>query len=300
MMDLLLPPEVLHLVFCHLSPGYLKPALLACRTWRDVGQAPSHWKNVNLRATKENLGLIPEVLSTRRMLAIREVTLDKVEEVEEVEEVLLAISRHRGMTRLNLTGTDLSLVDSCLLAGVVHRMDRLDVRAAKLTTQQIQAILMALGRETKLKTIVFSEIDLTAVDPDILAWAVNRLESVAFVHKSAKLSYAQSQAIYTAVADEDTKLRTLAVPANSVSPAVFALALNKLEILSVTLPGPIAEMVLTQSLVQTKLTRAIITISTQTKLEIDENLVRAARKVIPHLDISKEECPNNHPKGLQT
>ena len=62
-----------------------------------------------------------------------------------------------------------------------------------------------------------------------------------------------------------------------------------------------AEALLLQSLVKTKLTRVIITIL---KENVDENLVKETRKVIPQLDMSKtavyhqteEECPNGHPQ----
>ena len=52
----------------------------------------------------------------------------------------------------------------------------------------------------KLKQLSFSKIDLTAVDPRILARAVNRLELVNFVHSSTKLTDGQSEAIYATVA----------------------------------------------------------------------------------------------------
>ena len=189
---------------------------------------------------------------------------------------------------LNLTGCDLSSVDASLLARVVHGVIKLHLKATKFTTQQIEAVLVALGDETKLKIIIFFEIDLTAVDPELLARAVSCLEGVAFYNKTAKLTSAQSEAIYTTVANEDTKLKNMSVPGgHSVSPDVLARALNKLETCYGTLPGPIAERVLAQSLVQTKLTRAIFTLSKLTKLELDEDLVRAASKVIPHLHVSK-------------
>ena len=297
MWDSMLLPEVLHLVFSLLPPRHLKPALLVCCSWRQVGEAPSLWKNVNLRVTRENISLMPEVLVARRMLAIREITLG---DVAVVEEVLAAVSQHRGVIRLNLTGTDLTAVEPQLLARVVHGVNRLYVEAAKLTNQQIEAILGALGGHTKLKILVFSKIDLTAVDSELLAWAVNRLEWVDFVRKSAILTNTQCQAIFETIAKVDTNLKYMAVPCHTVSTDVLAKALNKLEHFYGTLAGPRADRVLAQSLVQTKLTRAIIVVS---KLDFDEDLVRAARKVIPHLDVSKTavyheptvQCPNDHP-----
>ena len=93
---------------------------------------------------------MPEVLGARRMLEVREITVEDVGEVEEVEELLLAISLHRGVTRLNLAGTDLTTVEPKLLTRAVAKMDRLKVQAARLTTQQIEAILVALGQAWNL------------------------------------------------------------------------------------------------------------------------------------------------------
>ena len=44
----LLPVEVLELILCLLSPGDLKAAVLVCRRWREVAEAPGMWTWVNL------------------------------------------------------------------------------------------------------------------------------------------------------------------------------------------------------------------------------------------------------------
>ena len=152
-----------------------------------------------------------------------------------------------------------------------------------------------------MKLLVFSKIDLTAVDPKLLARAVNHLECIDFINNSAILTDAQSEAIFATIAAVGTNLKYMTAPCHTISMDVMAVAVNKLEQFYGTLPGPFADRVLSQSLVQTKLTRVIIVISKQ---DFDEDLVRAARKVIPHLDVSKTavyheesaECPNNHPQ----
>ena len=154
----------------------------------------------------------------------------------------------------------------------------------------------------KLKQLSFSKIDLTTVDPLILARAVNRLELVNFVHSSTKLTDGQSEAIYATVANSDTKLKRMAVPCQNVTWDIFARAVNKMEKFYGTLSeAPKAQALLAQSLVQTKLTRVIITVS---KGGFCKCLLREARKTIPHLDVSKTavyhetsaKCPNDHPQ----
>ena len=44
----LLPVEVLESILSLLSPGALKAAVLVCRRWRDVAEAPGMWAWVNL------------------------------------------------------------------------------------------------------------------------------------------------------------------------------------------------------------------------------------------------------------
>ena len=87
MSEPVLPPEVLHLIFSLLPPRHLAPALLVCWMWRQVGEAPGFWRNVILRVTRENIGIMPEVLSARRMLEVTEITVGDVKDVEMVEDV---------------------------------------------------------------------------------------------------------------------------------------------------------------------------------------------------------------------
>ena len=304
MADLVLPPELLHLIFRQLPLLHLKTALLVCSRWRQVGQAPGLWRDVNLRVTTENISLMPEVLAARRFLAVKEITVEDVgkvedeERVEDANKVLLAICQHKGVKKVNLLGTDLTTVESGLLTRLLTGLEWVEVEEAKMTTRQLEALLEALDGQTKLRKLSFSKMDLTAVDPALLAQAINRLESAGL--SSAKLTKIQSEAIHVHMANEDTKLRTFSAPCDTVPLDVKVRAWNKLERFIGRMPGPTADALLAQSLVQTKLNRAIITIS---KLDFDADLVLAARKVIAHLDVSKTavyhlpsaKCLNNHP-----
>ena len=250
------------------------------------------------------------------MRALGEIT---VEEVEGVEEVLEAISRNHvgwrrkldqcvGLPRLNLIGTDLTLVSIKLLRRVVYRVHRLEVENVKVTDGQLEDILYLVGRETpgvgatKLKHLAVSEMDLKSVDPCLLAYAVNRAESVRFNLKTVKVTCGQAQSIYTVMANTETKLKQLTSTVScSVPTHVLAKAVNKLQEFYSTTAGDKAEAILEQSLVHTKLTSAIITIP---NWECDQDLLTKGRKVIQHLDVSaravyhapSDDCPNDHPK----
>ena len=70
----------------------------------------------------------------------------------------------------------------------------------------------------------------------------------------------QVEAIFAHMANNETKLKTFGCDFSTVPQYNLVRALNKLEMYIGSLDGPMAEAVLKQSLVQTKLTRAIITI----------------------------------------
>ena len=295
------------------------PKVLAARRMLEVTEITvGEVKHVEMEVDVENLENIDKVfreeirILTRRSLKkvenaknVEDVekveNTEKVENMEKVEALLLAISRHRGVTRLNLSGTDLTSVGAGLLAGVLAGVDRLEMEAANMSTRQMETFLGAIGGQARLKKLSFSKMDLTAVDPALMARAVNHLEGAGFDIESAKMTNMQVEAIFAHMANNETKLRTFGCDFSTVPQYVLARALNKLEMYFGWLDGPMAETLLKQSLVQTKLTRAIITIS---KTDVNEDLVRAARKVIPHLDVSKTAvyhrpsagCPNNHPQ----
>ena len=73
----LLPPELLHQILSLLAPRDLKTAVLACRLWREVGEAPGLWAWVFLRVTRENLATMPDRLATRRLLGVTGFVLER-------------------------------------------------------------------------------------------------------------------------------------------------------------------------------------------------------------------------------
>lgn len=141
-----LPVEVLERIFQSLSPRELRMAVLVCRRWREVGETPALWSSLPVRVNTRNLSVMPEILSSRRLQAVRkfvirthvsqEFLLSLLERPEVME---LAISSFLWSS--NLTNNDRSCVDRGLLSRQVTRLETSDVRYTPLTTQQTEAAL---------------------------------------------------------------------------------------------------------------------------------------------------------------
>ena len=72
-----LPLELLHQILGLLAPQDLKAAVLVCRLWREVGEAPGLWTWAFLRVTRENLATMPDRLATRRLLGVTGFVLER-------------------------------------------------------------------------------------------------------------------------------------------------------------------------------------------------------------------------------
>ena len=130
--DLELPPEMLERVFSCLDQEDLKAVVQVCRKWRQAGEAPRLWTGLSLRATKERVPDLQEVLVWRRMLLVRGLRL----EGPVSEELLEGVLRHRGLKSLTLQGSDLSSVDVSLLVGLVTGLEVLQLAGSQLNKTQ--------------------------------------------------------------------------------------------------------------------------------------------------------------------
>ena len=63
-----LPTEMLLYIFEMLSYRDLKIAMLVCRRWREIGEIQQLWGSLPVIVNKRNISVMPEILSTRRIL----------------------------------------------------------------------------------------------------------------------------------------------------------------------------------------------------------------------------------------
>ena len=96
-------------------------------------------------------------------------------------DLLEAVVRHPGLRTLDLSLTDLSSVEPELPARLAHKLEDLDMWNTELTTRQLEAVLKAATTSSTLRKLNLGN-NLSLVEPELLARAVNRLVDVDIRH----------------------------------------------------------------------------------------------------------------------
>ena len=113
------------------------------------------------------------------------------------------------LRKLDFTYTDLSSLEPGLLARAVVLLEDVSLRATMLTRQQIEEILTAINKDTRLKKLDLGGIlSLTYIDPNLLASSITQLEEVNIGYLS--ITGPQLHALFTALKNP-TKLKTLEI-----------------------------------------------------------------------------------------
>ena len=92
--------------------------------------------------------------------------------------ICTAMTTNSQLKVVNLAKNVLTSVDADLLGQAVNQLEEVDLYDTKLTTQQAEKVLEAVITNSKLKVLNMQNNNLSLVDADILAKAVNKLESV--------------------------------------------------------------------------------------------------------------------------
>ena len=150
---------------------------------------------------------------------------------QQTNSIISSIAKDSQVKSLNMSFNNLSLVNVSLLTRAVNRQESLKMRETSLTTHQTESILATISEGSKLKSLDISFIDLSSVDPVLLARAVSKLDS--FNVKGTSLTTEQVQSI---LADNSkvSQLKNLNISYNnlsSVDPVTLARAVNSLETL---------------------------------------------------------------------
>ena len=252
-----LPTEMLLYIFEMLSYRDLKIAMLVCRRWREIGEIQQLWGSLPVIVNKRNISVMPEILSTRRMLGLNKLRI----ETELSEKVSQTIARHPGLREfelsqrndeqtiisvlnvicsregqgmiLRLKNKNVSGVDAELLARAVIKLETLEFSNTQLTQQQIVAILTAVSDGRKMTKLDISFNDMSGIDKKLLAKTVTKMMKLNIT--DTNLTQQQAEAILTAVSEENvvSKLYIGFNNLSGVDPGLMAKAFTNLKKLNV-------------------------------------------------------------------
>ena len=150
---------------------------------------------------------------------------------KQVHAIFEVLSKNSKMENLHISDNDLSTVEPDILAISANKLLGLEMNRCHLTSEQGQAIFNRMSEETKLVSLrVFeSKIDLSSLDPNVLATALNKLEIVDGCFWN--LTDHQTRVIFKQMA-EYSKLRVIRISCTNLSagnPTVLASAMSHLE-----------------------------------------------------------------------
>jgi len=148
---------------------------------------------------------------------------------EVTEKLLQSLVEGNDLPELTMYVEDLSWVQPELLTSVITMsLETVTLKGGDLTTLQIESILTSIrDADIKLKSLHLRCNDLSEIDPNLMAEAVSKLETVSIV-----LTKEQAETVLTAVRDNDTRLKCLHLESTDLSRVdanLMASALSKLE-----------------------------------------------------------------------
>ena len=279
----LLPVEILERVFKLLPKKDLKTVVQVCKRWREVGDTPILWDCFPFFPTvnQDNINNVSELLlnSTRfrglQALASRTVS----------EKLLLAVSQHKSLWRLDIASTNLTSVDPTVLARAICQMEIVDLGRSLFSSAQADAIFRTLAKGSNVKIISFFNTNLSTVNPQLLAQGITQINQITLW--SSRLNTKQSEAIFGAL-ETPGKLRILDLSYNNLStikPTLLAAAVNSLvsvDLGRTSLSGDQVNAILSKAMVATSLTSLWIS---GVKGEVNREAVVKAIKIIPGLRV---------------
>jgi len=169
----------------------------------------SHLKILNL--TKNNLSSLDPELFARVVSKLDEFNSFGTNiTIDQLKALFTAMSQSTHMKKLSVFSNYLSDVDPELTARVVTKLE--DVYFTNITNEQAEAIFTEISQNhIQLKKLNLRFINLSCVDPTVLAAAVNRLEEVDLRH--TELTNEQIHSLLTS-AQKETKLKKLLLRGN--------------------------------------------------------------------------------------
>ena len=116
-----LPPELLEKIFGYLAPKDLNNVMLVCKTWNNIGEAPTLWSWFKIRKSSQ--------LELKRLQGCQEIVIQNdwngIGKLFSWTELCRKILQHPGLKiilynsdtweRMSLDGSDRSMIDADLL-----------------------------------------------------------------------------------------------------------------------------------------------------------------------------------------
>ena len=156
------------------------------------------------------------ILATRRLESVKRVRLLSRyhPDEEEAEAVFKAILEHAGIKELNISQNEIFRVNAETLAKAVNNMENVNLFNAKLTSQQSRVLFQHMANTTKLKVLSMGCVNISEVNPTILATALNMMATARLCNTA--ITTEQLDALFRAMA-RGSKLKEIDLGHNNLA-----------------------------------------------------------------------------------
>jgi len=203
-----LPAEILSMIFSMMSNKDLAKVIMVCKRWREVGEVLWTWDMIDL-----NRGDL-EMLGIKRLEHVEEISLDRDDwKNDELETVFKTVKSLRKLYYLDMGGNSLTSIETGLLVDMVTSVEFVNMSECEFTKQQLDTLLETMDETQQLKMLNLVGVNMSKVEPDILAGGLNRLEWANLTR--TQLSAAQVTCLLRQ-AGSQTTLHTLWLDSNTI------------------------------------------------------------------------------------
>ena len=178
-----LPAELLCLILSHLPAPALPPALLVCRHWAEVGASPALWARHRLVLQPTRLARAEQILALGRLACLQRLEVNGYGAGGRAivgAEQWAALTSLPRLTCLTLKHCDLSGLRAGALAWLTTRLTSLVLWQTLVRPGETLTLFTSLaGGGAKLREldIGYSYLDLSSLQPDLLAAALSHLHA---------------------------------------------------------------------------------------------------------------------------
>ena len=238
----MLPSEMIERIFCFLPHPDLKSVVLVCRRWREVGESPSLWTWVSLKATSSTLSLMPVMIASRRLQRATTMVIRSVD-----THLLEAVRMHPSIRDVDFRFTNLSTLPPASLTQVVSSLESVNLNYTSLSHEQTESVLSSVSSvdskvrkldlgnskfsisvpeapvsrssipriEAKLQNVAL--IDISRIAIGLLSSAASKLFEISL--DNTQMTELQANELFSLVAEEKTPLRVVRIGRNQLHSA---------------------------------------------------------------------------------
>ena len=126
-----------------------------------------------------NLSKLDSKSMAKGISKLKELTMINCSLTSKQISVIFSVFDKKTLVKLNLASNNLSILDQERLAKVVINVTEMIIENNKLSFEQKRCILEKCAEQTELKYLELRDTDLSEMEPQLLAGAINRIEEVA-------------------------------------------------------------------------------------------------------------------------